>query len=73
MTIMDEDGTRLPLLLEAVLSVGTDLELRATLQHLVDSATELTGARYGARGGGGPPRRRRPQRMNNRVYEGGGP
>ncbi|MGW9040295.1 histidine kinase, partial [Streptomyces sp. NPDC055721] len=57
MTIMDEDGTRLPLLLEAVLSVGTDLELRATLQHLVDSATELTGARYGARGGGGPPRR----------------
>ncbi|MGW8766147.1 hypothetical protein ACWGN5_27045, partial [Streptomyces sp. NPDC055815] len=62
MTIMDEDadaddGTdapRLPMLLEAVLSVGTDLELRTTLQHIVDSATELTGARYGARGGGGP-------------------
>lgn len=38
------DGTpsRLPLLLEAVLCVGTDLELRATLQHVVDSATELT-------------------------------
>ncbi|RSS53302.1 GAF domain-containing protein [Streptomyces sp. WAC01280] len=58
MTIMDEDGTRLPLLLEAVLSVGTDLELRATLQHLVDSATELTGARYGALGVVDPERRR---------------
>ncbi|MFE3295314.1 hypothetical protein, partial [Streptomyces sp. NPDC059201] len=33
------------MLLEAVLAVGTDLELRATLQHLVDSATELVGAR----------------------------
>ncbi|MEU8530858.1 MULTISPECIES: GAF domain-containing protein [Streptomyces] len=38
------------MLLEAVLDVGTDLELRATLQHLVDTATELTGARYGALG-----------------------
>ncbi|KQX17362.1 histidine kinase [Streptomyces sp. Root431] len=55
---MDEDGARLPLLLEAVLSVGTDLELRATLQHLVDSATELTGARYGALGVVDPERRR---------------
>ncbi|MFB7515256.1 GAF domain-containing protein [Streptomyces sp. NPDC056144] len=50
MTILDEDDPRLPLLLEAVLSVGTDLELRATLQHIVDSAAELTGARYGALG-----------------------
>ncbi|MFE2010665.1 GAF domain-containing protein [Streptomyces sp. NPDC059491] len=54
MTIMDEDtdedSARLPMLLEAVLSVGTDLELRTTLQHIVDSATELTGARYGALG-----------------------
>ncbi|MFE1547444.1 GAF domain-containing protein [Streptomyces sp. NPDC058718] len=58
MTITDEDGSRLPLLLEAVLSVGTDLELRATLQHLVDSATELTGARYGALGVVDPERRR---------------
>ncbi|MFE5594338.1 hypothetical protein [Streptomyces sp. NPDC056549] len=71
MTIMDEaagtdDGTgtpRLPMLLEAVLGVGTDLELRTTLQHIVDSATELTGARYGARGGGGPPRPPPPQRV----------
>ncbi|MFJ3500008.1 GAF domain-containing protein [Streptomyces sp. NPDC090135] len=54
------DGTpsRLPLLLEAVLCVGTDLELRATLQHVVDSATELTGARYGALGVVDPERHR---------------
>ncbi|GAA3058972.1 GAF domain-containing protein [Streptomyces roseofulvus] len=52
MVIMDEDvereQARLPMLLEAVLGVGTDLELRATLQHLVDSATELVGAHQGA-------------------------
>ncbi|MEU6138854.1 GAF domain-containing protein [Streptomyces sp. NPDC047081] len=40
----------LPPLLEAVLAVGTDLELRTTLQHIVDSAAELTGARYAALG-----------------------
>ncbi|MGW2020096.1 sensor histidine kinase [Streptomyces sp. NPDC001927] len=40
----------LPMLLQAVLSVGTDLELRATLQHIVESATDLIGARYGALG-----------------------
>ncbi|WP_156722878.1 GAF domain-containing protein [Streptomyces apocyni] len=38
------------MLLEAVIGVGTNLELRATLQHLVDAATELTGATYGALG-----------------------
>ncbi|GGX51859.1 histidine kinase [Streptomyces minutiscleroticus] len=40
-------GRRLPLalLLEAVLDVGSDVELRDTLQHIVDSAAELTGAR----------------------------
>ncbi|WP_418961354.1 GAF domain-containing protein [Streptomyces tritici] len=37
-------------MLEAVLDVGTELELRATLQHLVDTAAELTDARYGALG-----------------------
>ncbi|WP_406140180.1 GAF domain-containing protein [Streptomyces sp. NBC_01089] len=42
--------TRLPVLLEAVLSVGTDLELRGTLQHIVDSAARLTGAGSGALG-----------------------
>ncbi|MEV6142482.1 GAF domain-containing protein [Streptomyces sp. NPDC051992] len=40
----------LSLLLEAVLSVGSDLELRAMLQQIVDTATELTGARCGALG-----------------------
>ncbi|MFD7429762.1 GAF domain-containing protein [Streptomyces sp. NPDC059818] len=41
---------RLPMLLEAVLSVGSDLELRATLQQIIDTATALTEARYGALG-----------------------
>ncbi|GGU16188.1 hypothetical protein GCM10010272_70990 [Streptomyces lateritius] len=49
---------RLPMLLEAVLSVGTDLELRATLQRIVDAATGLTGARYGALGVVDPERHR---------------
>ncbi|SED74002.1 GAF domain-containing protein [Streptomyces sp. 2131.1] len=40
----------LPRLLEAVLSVGSDLELRATLQQIIDTATALTDARYGALG-----------------------
>ncbi|MFE2046962.1 GAF domain-containing sensor histidine kinase [Streptomyces sp. NPDC059459] len=31
-------------LLEAVLGIGADLDLRGTLQHLVDGAAELTGA-----------------------------
>ncbi|MET9932315.1 MULTISPECIES: GAF domain-containing protein [unclassified Streptomyces] len=52
------DPSRLPLLLEAVLGVGTDLELHATLQHIVDSATELIGARYGALGVVDPERHR---------------
>lgn len=41
---------RLPHLLEAVLSIGSDLGLRTTLQQIVDTATTLTGARYGALG-----------------------
>ncbi|MEV0220598.1 GAF domain-containing protein [Streptomyces sp. NPDC050704] len=40
----------LPRLLEAVLRVGSDLDLPATLQRLVDGAAELTGARYAALG-----------------------
>ncbi|QDY80866.1 GAF domain-containing protein [Streptomyces qinzhouensis] len=40
----------MPVFLEAVLGLGTDLELPATLQHIVDAATSLTGARYGALG-----------------------
>ncbi|MGW0459565.1 GAF domain-containing sensor histidine kinase [Streptomyces tendae] len=35
---------RLPRLLEALLEVGTDLDLRGVLQHIVDGAAELTGA-----------------------------
>ncbi|WP_078990817.1 GAF domain-containing sensor histidine kinase [Streptomyces sp. XY413] len=46
----DEDAASLPVLLEAVLSVGSELELRATLQHIVDSAAELCSARYVALG-----------------------
>lgn len=38
---------RLPMLLEAVLGIGTELELGATLQHIVDTASDLIGARYG--------------------------
>ncbi|MFC8459907.1 hypothetical protein ACFUJ0_24155, partial [Streptomyces sp. NPDC057242] len=55
------------MLLEAVLCVGTDLELRATLQHVVDSATELIGARYGARGVGDHPRPRPPHHQHARI------
>ncbi|WP_424860989.1 GAF domain-containing protein [Streptomyces sp. MMS24-I29] len=46
----DGSPSPLPTLLEAVLSIGDDLELRATLQQIVDTATALTGARYGALG-----------------------
>ncbi|MFF9347295.1 GAF domain-containing protein [Streptomyces sp. NPDC014734] len=45
-----ESPSRLRRILEAVLSVGTDLDLRVTLQQIVDTATALTGARYGALG-----------------------
>ncbi|MFJ4768659.1 GAF domain-containing protein [Streptomyces uncialis] len=55
-------GARLPLLLEAVLEIGTELDLPATLQHIVTRAAALTGSRYGALGvldlGGGPDRPR---------------
>ncbi|KOV73965.1 hypothetical protein ADL01_18070 [Streptomyces sp. NRRL WC-3618] len=40
----------LPPRLKAVLGIGTDLELRTTLQHIVDGAAELTGARYAGLG-----------------------
>ncbi|MDV9192725.1 GAF domain-containing protein [Streptomyces sp. SR27] len=73
MTIMDEDtdedAPRLPVLLEAVLGVGTDLELRTTLQHIVDSAAELTGARYGALGVVDPERGRITEFFTSGVTE----
>lgn len=43
-----DGAARLSPLLDAVLAVGTELELRATLQHVVDAAADLTGARHGA-------------------------
>ncbi|MFE9054481.1 GAF domain-containing sensor histidine kinase [Streptomyces mutabilis] len=42
----DRPAPRLTRLLEAVLEVGTDLDLRGTLQHVVDGAAELTGASW---------------------------
>ncbi|MEU3772694.1 GAF domain-containing protein [Streptomyces sp. NPDC032472] len=45
-----DQGAGLPVLLEAVLGVGSEPELRTTLQHLVDSAADICGARYAALG-----------------------
>ncbi|CQR64221.1 GAF domain-containing protein [Streptomyces leeuwenhoekii] len=42
----DAPRSRLALLLEAVLGVGTDLDPRGTLLRLVDGAAELTGAAH---------------------------
>ncbi|MET8504065.1 GAF domain-containing protein [Streptomyces sp. NPDC004787] len=53
------------MLLEAVLGVGSDLELRATLQHLVDTATALTGARHGTLGVLDPERGRVTERFTS--------
>ncbi|MEV6810683.1 GAF domain-containing sensor histidine kinase [Micromonospora sp. NPDC051296] len=47
---------RLRALLDAVVGIGTDLDLRSTLQRIVESACELAGARYGALGVVGPDR-----------------
>ncbi|KXK59891.1 ATPase [Micromonospora rosaria] len=41
---------RLRALLDAVVGISTDLDLRSTLQRIVQSACELVGARYGALG-----------------------
>ncbi|MEU8264521.1 GAF domain-containing sensor histidine kinase [Micromonospora sp. NPDC048999] len=47
---------RLRALLDAVVGIGTDLDLRSTLQRIVQSACELVGAKYGALGVIGPDR-----------------
>ncbi|WP_405116326.1 GAF domain-containing protein [Micromonospora sp. NBC_01405] len=47
---------RLRALLDAVVGIGTDLDLRSTLRRIVQSACELAGARYGALGVVGPDR-----------------
>jgi signal transduction histidine kinase len=41
---------RLRALLDAVVGIGSDLDLRSTLQRIVQAACELAGARYGALG-----------------------
>ncbi|MGW0748641.1 GAF domain-containing protein [Streptomyces sp. NPDC002587] len=46
----DTEPASLPVLLEAVLGVGSELELNTTLQQIVDSATGLCSARCGALG-----------------------
>jgi signal transduction histidine kinase len=47
---------RLRALLDAVVGIGSDLDLRSTLQRIVQSACALVGARYGALGVIGPDR-----------------
>jgi signal transduction histidine kinase len=41
---------RLRALLDAVVAIGADLDLRSTLQRIVEAACRLVGARYGALG-----------------------
>ncbi|GAA1621602.1 signal transduction histidine kinase [Actinoplanes couchii] len=48
---------RLRALLDAVVGIGTDLDLSSTLQRIVEAACALAGARYGALGVVGPDRR----------------
>ncbi|MFI0236220.1 GAF domain-containing sensor histidine kinase [Streptomyces sp. NPDC016845] len=50
MTPPPEPPAGLPLLLDAVLNVGSELDLMPTLQHLVESAVALTGAKHGVLG-----------------------
>ncbi|MDI1466041.1 GAF domain-containing protein [Catellatospora sp. KI3] len=45
---------RLRSLLDAVVGIGTDLDLRSTLERIVVAACQLSGARYGALGVLGP-------------------
>src|ERR671912_1686165 len=47
---------RLRALLDAVVGIGSDLDLRSTLQRIVQAACALAGARYGALGVLGPDR-----------------
>ncbi|MDG4830141.1 GAF domain-containing protein [Solwaraspora sp. WMMD1047] len=47
---------RLRALLDAVVGIGTDLDLSSTLRRIVEAACELVGARYGALGVIGPDR-----------------
>lgn len=51
-----ESRERLRALLDAVVGIGTDLDLRSTLERIVLSACRLAGAKYGALGVIGPDR-----------------
>jgi signal transduction histidine kinase len=46
----DDENRGLPQLLAAVTAIGADLDLATTLQRIVDAATSLVDARYGALG-----------------------
>ncbi len=48
--VTSAERTRMDALVEAVLGVATGLELDATLRHIVEAATRLVGAKYGALG-----------------------
>lgn len=48
--IVDSTRTRMDGLLAAVLAVSSGLELETTLRQIVEAATELVGAKYGALG-----------------------
>jgi signal transduction histidine kinase len=50
LTEITKTRDRLQGLLDAVVAVGTGLELEGTLQRIVDTAVSLVGARYGALG-----------------------
>src|ERR671926_1888741 len=47
---------RLRALLDAVVAIGSDLDLHSTLRRIVEAACGLVGARYGALGVVGPDR-----------------
>src|SRR4051812_50016160 len=47
---------RLRALLDAVVGIGSDLDLRSTLQRIVEAACALAGAEFGALGGIGADR-----------------
>ena len=52
--VTSDDGDALPTstraLLDAVNAISSDLDLRAVLERIVEAATQLTDARYGALG-----------------------
>ena len=45
-----EDPSKLRRIIDAMLLIGTDLELPQLLRHIVEEARAITGARYGAIG-----------------------